>query len=71
LATQIIARVREAYQVEMPLRTLFERPTVATLAEYIQERVEADTNDYNRIAELLNRLDSLSPLEAKELLENA
>jgi acyl carrier protein len=36
LATQIIARLREAFQVELPLRSLFEAPTVADQAEYIE-----------------------------------
>ncbi|WP_438016723.1 SDR family NAD(P)-dependent oxidoreductase [Sorangium sp. So ce315] len=36
LALQILNRVREAFQVEVPLREFFERPTVAALAERIQ-----------------------------------
>jgi acyl carrier protein len=32
LATQLIAKVREAFQVELPLRTLFQSPTVESLA---------------------------------------
>jgi amino acid adenylation domain-containing protein len=36
LATQVIARLREAFQVELPLRSLFEAPTVADQAEYIE-----------------------------------
>ncbi len=32
LAIQIIARVREAFQVDVPLRAIFEAPTVAALA---------------------------------------
>ena len=32
LATQVISRVSEAFQIELPLRSLFERPTVEGLA---------------------------------------
>ena len=36
LATQVISRVRDAFHIEIPLRSLFERPTVAALAERIE-----------------------------------
>ncbi|MGH7834013.1 MAG: phosphopantetheine-binding protein, partial [Candidatus Binatia bacterium] len=35
LATQVISRLREAFQVELPLRSLFERPTIAGLADQV------------------------------------
>ena len=36
LATQIISRVREQCRVEMPVRTLFEQPTIALLSSTIE-----------------------------------
>jgi acyl carrier protein len=40
LATQLASRVREAFGVDIPLSKLFERPTVAQLAELIQQARE-------------------------------
>jgi len=41
LATQAISRLREAFQIEVPLRSLFESPTVATFTEsLLQYRAE-------------------------------
>jgi amino acid adenylation domain-containing protein len=37
LATQIMSGVRKLFQVELPLRSLFESPTVAGLADRIEE----------------------------------
>lgn len=40
LATQLISRVRNAFQVNVPLRQLFERPTVAALAQAIETALQ-------------------------------
>jgi len=37
LATQLISRMRETFNVELPLRTLFERPTIADFADAIED----------------------------------
>ncbi len=44
LATQVIARIRELFRVELPLRVLFDSPSIAGVAEQIrleQRRVQA------------------------------
>jgi amino acid adenylation domain-containing protein len=37
LATQVISRLREAFKIELPFRTLFETPTVAGIVEQIEQ----------------------------------
>ena len=44
LATQAISRIREAFAMEIPLRRLFEMPTVAALAESIDGGGRAGRN---------------------------
>ncbi|MEG3881718.1 amino acid adenylation domain-containing protein [Microcoleus sp. herbarium7] len=36
LATQLISRIRDAFQIELSVRNLFEAPTAASLAKYIE-----------------------------------
>jgi amino acid adenylation domain-containing protein len=43
LATRVIARVRSEFAVEVPLRVLFEDPTVARLEKRIEQRGKGET----------------------------
>jgi acyl carrier protein len=58
LATQIISHVRRDLQTEMPLRTLFAAPTIASFAEAIiqQELAEAENEDLLQILAQLGEL---------------
>jgi acyl carrier protein len=37
LAAQVVARAREAFAIDLPMQAIFERPTVAALAELIEQ----------------------------------
>jgi amino acid adenylation domain-containing protein len=53
LATRLVSRIREAFGVEMPIRTIFEDPVLAALALRVDEALRAD--DGVRLPPLLPR----------------
>ncbi|MFH8759306.1 amino acid adenylation domain-containing protein [Streptomyces atroolivaceus] len=57
LATRVLARIRETFAVDLPLRRLFENTTVAALAAAVTEAVEAAIAQLSdaEVAELLTR----------------
>jgi acyl carrier protein len=67
LATQVISRTRKLLHIDVPLRRLFDLPTIAELAEII-----VDTHakqEQTILANELAELQQLSETEAQELLE--
>ncbi len=78
LATQLISRVRGVFEIELPLRHLFEFPTVATLAIAIVEFRKKSgpgmfapiTRDPDRnAADLLANIDLLTDEQVEALLQ--
>jgi acyl-coenzyme A synthetase/AMP-(fatty) acid ligase/acyl carrier protein len=68
LAVQIIARVRNAFGVPVPLRCMFEAPTVAGLAEIIAQ-YSSESHEEEDVARILREVEGLSEEEAQRLLE--
>jgi amino acid adenylation domain-containing protein len=79
LATQVISRVRDAFRVELPLRVLFERPTVIHLATTITQSQKTQKDslsnaiskaDPERGHYLPKSVDQLSEADIDSLLSN-
>jgi amino acid adenylation domain-containing protein len=68
LLIQLASRIREAFQVELPMPVLFDRPTLAEMASAIVER-QVKQEDVDELAQMLEELKQLTPEQARALLE--
>jgi acyl carrier protein len=57
LAVRIVAELRKIFQIDLPVRALFDAPTVAELSRYIKDQIIAD-------------IEALSDEEARRLVSN-
>ncbi|MBV9879669.1 MAG: amino acid adenylation domain-containing protein, partial [Gemmatirosa sp.] len=65
LATQIVSRVRETLHLEVPVRVLFQAPTVADFARALTA-LERKPGQVERIAQLVQRIDGMSADELRQ-----
>jgi surfactin family lipopeptide synthetase C len=68
LAMQIISRVRETFQVELPLRILFDATTVEELAQAMVT-YESKPGQMENVARLLQKVKNMSSADIKAALE--
>src|SRR5215212_1268372 len=68
LATQVVSRVRETFTVELPLRALFESPTIAELAQSLEKILRSQTGTTLAPMERVNREQDLPPSFAQQRL---
>jgi acyl carrier protein len=56
IATQLVSRIRDEFQIELPLRALFETPTITGLAQAVEDL-------------LIESIEALSDEQAQQLAE--
>lgn len=66
-ATRLVARVRQVFGIELPVREVFQGPTVAEMEVTITGRLAAG-EDEGELAQMLDEIRDLSPEELADLL---
>jgi acyl carrier protein len=68
LAAQVVARIHRTFDLEIPLRTLFEFPTIAGLAAQITTLKEASgAGDDDLLEQLLGELENLTDEQVEQI----
>jgi amino acid adenylation domain-containing protein len=68
LMAQVMSRLRDSLQLEIPLRTFLAAPTISDLAEAIEIAARAERVDVEKIAQLWLMIEQMSPLEMEAAL---
>ena len=66
-ATQLVSHLRKVFRVELPLRTLFEMPTISDLSVALI-KISGSPEVIEKIAITLKKLEQLSENEVKMML---
>jgi FkbM family methyltransferase len=69
LATQAVSRVYQTFEVEVPLRVFFAKPTVAGLTEGL-ENYETVPGRISAIAQTIEKIDAMDAAEIRKMLHD-
>jgi amino acid adenylation domain-containing protein len=68
LAMRVIARVRDTFQIELPLRTLFEAPSVSELGSRIEALQRASAMMEGDTSNIIDDISNMTEEEAEKIL---
>jgi acyl carrier protein len=68
MAARVLARVMEAFHIEVPLREVYQRPTVANMARLIEATYDSQRDEMDELASVLDQLEGLAQEEVDALL---
>jgi acyl carrier protein len=66
-AMQVVARVREAFDIELSLRSLVEAPTLADFALVVVQ-LQIEQSDDEEVSQILGELNHISDEEVRSML---
>jgi len=68
-ASRVISQIIKRFQLELPLKSLFEAPTVAEMATVITEHQEKELGS-GEVERVLGEIESLSDEEAQRVMSD-
>ncbi len=69
MGTQLISRMRERFKVDVPVKSLFENPTIAGVALRIEQARSATEQQEDMLSDMLSKVESMSEEEIKAMLK--
>ncbi len=67
LATQVLSRLQEAFSLQLPLRRVFDRPTIAALAELVMAQ-QLEQAESDALEQILGEIETLSDDDVQQQL---